>query len=347
MRNPSPLLLVLSLAALVGCGGGGGGSSGGSSGGGSTSPLPNHTVSSADTSENAARLADLNTLRGQADGVALGAVTSHDALIISTVRHAGWQAIDDITQPGTNLNHGEPRSNALFSDNSFSERIRKANGGTHLSPLSYNEDIASNSGAAAITALWNSVYHRLPMMRHRALRMGYGDRALALSDYPTAGVPSTGIGYATLNWHQLSTPSITLSYWPGDGTTDVPAIFSSDSESPDPVPSRNQVGCPIHVIFPESTGSFTSVNITLKRVSDNSHVPLRVLAGLGSPTGAAGDVVTLVGDTRLAPWELFAIPVPATNNTGLEANTAYIYNLSVTYAATTYTTGDVTYTTGQ
>lgn len=348
------LLVMCTLAALVGCGGGDDGGSSGGGGGGGGSSLPNHSVSAADTSDNTARLLDLNSLRAQASGTALSDVTGHDALIIGSVRHAGWQAIDDISQPGANLDHGEPRSNTLFSDDDMGERIRKANGGTHLSPAYYFEDIASRAGTAAVTQLWNSVYHRIPMMRHRALRLGYGDMALARSDYPTAGVPlvddwgnsPSGNGYATLNWQQLTSPAITLSYWPGSSTTGVPRTFASDTEAPDPVPGRNQVGCPIHVIFPETLGAFTAVNITLIRVSDNSHIPLRVLAGNGSPGGAAGDVGTLVGDSYLAPGELFAIPLPTPTNTGLAANADYTYNVSVTLNGSNYATGDVTYTTG-
>lgn len=350
MRTGRGWLLIGALAALIGCGGGGdeGGGSGGGGGGGGV--LPNHTVSAADTTENTARLADLNGFRTQCGGTALPSVTSHDSLIISAVRHAGWQAIDDITQAGANLDHGEPRSNPLFSDDNMGERIRKANGGTHLSPASYFEDIASRAGSVAITQLWNSVYHRIPMMRHRASRVGYGDMTLARSDYPTAGVPADdewgntpdGSGYATLNWQVLTTPTITLSYWPANGTTNVPRVFSSNSESPDPVPSQNQVGCPIHLIFPETFGDYTAVNITLVKTSDSSPVNLRVLAGNGSPSGAAGNVTQLVGDSYLARGEIFAIPLSA----GLEASTNYTYNVSVTLNGNVYNVPNITYTTG-
>lgn len=346
------LLVVCALAALVGCGGGddGGSSGGGGGGGGGGGVLPNHTVTATDTTENTARIGNLNTFRSECGGTSLPTVTSHNALIISAVRHAGWQAIDDITQAGANLDHGEPRSNALYSDDDFGERVRKANGGTHLSPASYFEDIASRAGSGAITQLWNSVYHRIPMMRHRASRVGYGDMTLARSDYPTAGVPADdewgnapdGSGYATLNWQQLSTPTITLSYWPANGTTNIPRVFSSDSESPDPVPAQNQVGCPIHIVLPETSGAFTVVNITLVRTSDSNPVSLRVLAGNGSPTGAAGNVTQLVGDSFLAPGELFAIPLAA----GLQASTSYTYNAALTLNGNAYSISNIAFVTG-
>lgn len=357
MTPPRHLLLVFTLTALAGCGGGGGSSygGGGGGGGGGGSSLPNATINANDTTQNTDRLGDLNTLRSQCSGTALAAVTSLNALIIGAVRHAGWQAIDDASLAGQHLNHGEPRSNTLFSADFFADRIRAANGGANIpSYASYYEDIASTAGSTAITQLWNSVYHRIPMMRHRARDLGYGDMAMARSDYPTAGVPATdewgnnpsGNGYATMDWAGYTTPAITLSYWPGNGTTGVPKTFTSDTESPDPVPSRNQVGCPIHVIFPETGGTFTSVNITLT-TGGTTHIPLLVLVGNASPSGAAGDVSTMTADTAyLDAGELFAIPVPAPTNTGLAANTTYTYNVSVTLNGTAYALGNVSYTTG-
>src|SRR5687767_11854624 len=106
MNRPRDLLLALPFALLTGCGGGGDTAGGGGGGGGA---LPNHTVTVADTNENTARLGDLNAFRNDCGGAALTTVTSHNALIIAAVRHAGWQAIAN-----AGLNHGEPSSNALF-----------------------------------------------------------------------------------------------------------------------------------------------------------------------------------------------------------------------------------------
>jgi hypothetical protein len=349
LRTP----LLTAIALLAGCGGGDdGNSTGGGGGGGGGSALPNAPVSSDDASVNAARLGDLNGLRSQCDGTVLQGVTPLDALIVSAIRHAGWQAIDDAGLGGRHLNHGEPRVNALFSSDHFVDRIRAANGGTGVPAATlYFEDIASSAGSTAIVQLWNSVYHRIPMMRHRARSLGYGDMALARADYPTAGVPlidewgnvPPGNGYATLEWAGYATPAITLSFWPGDGTSGVPRTFASDTESPDPVSGRNQVGCPIHVILPETSGAFTSVVITL--ATGGTHVPLHVLAGNGSPSGAGGDVVSLVGDAWLGAAEVFIIPLPAPTDTGLAGNTAYTYRVQLTFNGTAYDTGDVTYTT--
>ena len=334
---PRAVVLTFALAALVGCGG----DKSSSSGGAATPPTVILPVSANDVTQNTARLADLNLFRSQSGGTALPNMSSHDALIIAAVRHAGWQAIDN-----TGLNHGEPRSNALFTADSFVDRIRAGNGGPYITGANgYSEGIAGNAGSSAITLLWNSVYHRLPMMRHQSTKVGYGDKDMARADYPTAGV-SDGNGLATLDYASFSTPAVTLAFWPGNGTTNVPKIFYSDSEGPDPVAGRNEVGCPIHIILPQASGTFSVVNVTL--VSGSTHIPLMVMAGNGSPIGAAGDVVSLAGDSLsyLAPGELFIIPIPSPTNTGLAASTTYTYNASVTFNGTMYSTGNVTYTTG-
>ena len=334
---PRAVVLTFALAALVGCGG----DKSSSSGGAATPPTVILPVSANDVTQNTARLADLNLFRSQSGGTALPNMSSHDALIIAAVRHAGWQAIDN-----TGLNHGEPRSNALFTADSFVDRIRAGNGGPFITGANgYSEGIAGNAGSSAITLLWNSVYHRLAMMRHQSTKVGYGDKDMARANYPTAGV-SAGNGLATLNYASFSTPAVTLAYWPGNGTTNVPKIFYSDWEGPDPVAGRNEVGCPIHIILPQASGTFSVVNVTL--VSGSTHIPLMVMAGNGSPIGAAGDVVSLAGDSLsyLAPGELFIIPIPSPTNTGLAASTTYTYNASVTFNGTMYSTGNVTYTTG-
>jgi hypothetical protein len=194
-------------------------------------------------------------------------------------------------------------------------------------------------------------------MRHRATHLGYGDMAMARTTYPAAGVPATdewgndppGNGYATLNWAGYSTPAISFSYWPGKGTTGVPSVFASNTEGPDPIPTRNEVGCPIHIICPETTGEFTVVNITMTGPGP-TNIPLYVLAGGTSPSGMAGQVETLVADGRLAPGELFAVPVPLPTTSGLATNTSYTFKVQVTVNGTAYSTGvgingNVTYTT--
>lgn len=359
------LLLVCALAALAGCGGGGdeGSSGGGGGGGGGTLPLV--AVSTNDTNQNTARVADLNAWRNQAGGTDLEDVAPRNSLIIAAVRHAGWQALDDAGIAGPHLSHYEPRTNALFLADSPWERIRLANGGAEIwigSQYSYSEDISSRTGAAGLAQLWNSVYHRLPMMRHRAKSVGYGDMAMARLDYPSAGILTdddewNGIGnsYATLDWAGHDAPTIQTSYWPADNQENVPSTFASDTESPDPVtgsPNRNQVGCPIHFIFADTGGHFSSVNVQLTSAGGTVHTPMLAIVGNASSFGPFGDVTSVSVDATnlLDRGELFLIPlppqvVPGTDN-GLLPNTWYQLSGSVTLNGVVITLPTIDFKTG-
>ena len=348
MRTYRLPVLLAAVALLTACGGGGDTNAGG----GGTPPTPIVPPSAAAISANSARIAELNAHRGNCDGTALQAVARVDALAIAAIRHAGWQAIDDATLAGHNITHNEPRSNALLTADYFVNRIRAANGGADISGwAAYSEGVSSTAGTTAIDNLWNTVYHRLPMMRHRMRGVGYGDMALARADYPSANVPAlcewpgnspADNGYATLDYVGYSTPSITTSYWPGDGTTGVPRSFISNQETPDPVPARNVVGPPLHIILPVASGAFTVVNITLTGPGPTS-ISLRALAGGATPSGAAGNVTELVADSDLAAGELFAIPLTNPAESQLAAG-SYSYRMQVTAGGTSFDTGNVGFT---
>ncbi|MBA3684066.1 MAG: hypothetical protein H0W72_02355 [Planctomycetes bacterium] len=319
------IIAAPALAAVLTACGGGSSSSGGSGpgGGGST----DRGIA------NSARLADLTALRSQCGGAALPAVTTHEALTTAAIKHAGWQALDDVGNVPS-LNHGEPTDNALFVHTGIGQRIRAANGGADIpGTYQYLEDISSQHSLAAMNGLWNTVYHRVPMLRHRARRFGYGDMALARSEFPAANVPAEdpwgnpgGNGYATLEWAAQTTPGIALSYWPSTGTT-APTTFLSDSESPDPVPSANAVGPPLHAVFP-TTADFATIVVDLA-TSGGVHVPVRLIVGGGTDPATSGDAsnAQTVTDVEglLDPGELFAIPLAP-----LAAGTSYTWSVSGT-----------------
>ncbi|MFM2090214.1 MAG: hypothetical protein RLZZ127_703 [Planctomycetota bacterium] len=251
-------------------------------------------------------LARLNAYRASAGGSALDAVTASASLATAAIRHAGWQAVDDHLRATASLNHGEPRINALSlrdgdgtpilvdpetgdrvlaggvpAGDDLGIRIRTAWGGAFPGsdvPLArvYYEDIASDHGEPAIDQLWNTVYHRLPMMRHRARLAGYGDMALARGRFPASGIPADdpwgnpgGNGYATIAWVEYATPVIQVSHWPADGQAGVPGAFHTDTESPDPASravgfsgERDAVGPVLHLILP-TAAAFTGIRVVV------------------------------------------------------------------------------------
>ncbi len=362
------LIMLATALTLAGCGGGGGG---GSSGNGTAPPVPpggagpGGSLTASDTSVNAARVADLNALRGQCGGTALATVSPLTPLIISALKHAGWQAQYDAKNGGAHLNHGEPDASlSLYVNTAFNLRIQIANGGLGddiAGWQSYDEDIASQAGTPAMDSLWNTVYHRIAMMRTQVTSVGYGDMALARSDYPAAGIPATdpwgnspsGNGYATLDFTGYATPAISLSYWPSSGLTAVPKAFNTTTESPNPLPAGplTTVGPPLHLVDP-TLDNFTSISVSLS--SGGTHVPVHLIVGGANPGAAAP--ATLLGDataaqtsldtTDLNAGEVFILPL-APGNAGLAANTTYTWSITaIDSSSASYSVGPYSFTTG-
>lgn len=359
-------LIVLATAlTLSACGGGGGGAATGS---GTPVPPggagPGGSLTAEDNAVNAARLSDLNGLRAQCGGTALAAVSTLTPLVISALKHAGYQAQSDVVTGGAHIEHSEPDDAlSLYINTTFYVRIELANGGADIPGWqSYDEDIASMAGTPAMDSLWNTVYHRLPMMRTQVTSVGYGDMALARSDYPAAGIPNSdpwgnippGNGYATLDFTGYATPAISLSYWPGNGLTGVPAAFDTTTESPNPLPGGplTTVGPPLHLVAP-TLDNFTSIAVTLTS-GGTTHIPVHLILGSSigatAPTtsgDASADTPTLdtASNEDLNPGEIFILPL-APGNAGLAAGTTYTWSITaVDSSSATYAVGPITFTT--
>lgn len=217
----------------------------------------------------ATALSELNAYRAASGN--LSAVTSDSGYVTAATKHAGYQC-----EVGA-ITHYEPDNTQLaFVNNDFWNRISLAKGGGTTN-ATWNwggmnqvyEDIASTGGADAVPQLWNTVYHRVPMMRRQVAIIGNGDRTAA-NALPIADVAASGTGYQTIDFGANSGTAVMTSYWPHDGTTNVFISFNTNQENPDPVsltntngtPDATTVGPPIHVLLP-TTENFTALTITL------------------------------------------------------------------------------------
>ncbi len=307
----------------------------GSSGGDKAVPPPpvdeTPNVTTARTATNDIRLAELLALRDQCGGADLPTVTTTEYLITAAVRHAGWQALYDQKHGGASLNHYEEESEdlPLYTNWHPAQRIIDA-GGPNI-PMA--EDIASMSDDRTMGFLWNTVYHRLPMAMHLYTLMGYGDLALARSEYPGVAFPAVSPwdntsdnGYATIDWHGPETPTITFSYWPGAGLIGVPYVFSSDSEMPDPVPGQDDVGPPLHLILP-TTKDLTSLTARVRRSSGGADLTLRILVGIGLSEDPIHHTLPAgtVADDLLDAGQIFILPLAP-----LLPDTDYLWSCTAT-----------------
>ncbi|MBA3939288.1 MAG: hypothetical protein H0X38_17705 [Planctomycetes bacterium] len=234
-------------------------------------------------------IGELNALRGQAGAAA---VASSSNFAKAGRHHSGYQCeVDDNfnTPPGPpahlSITHNEPLSTKrFFVDNDFANRISVAVGkpatafadgdpapwGTGITTV--YEDVASSGGVPAMDQLWNTVYHRIPMLRAEVAAIGNGDRTDAAGDglNTPSVISSTGtFSYQTIEFAGNGAMQ-TLVFWPADGQTGIPISFNTNSESPDPISAGNGngttdddvVGPPLTVLFPTSQ-DFNAVTVTL------------------------------------------------------------------------------------
>src|SRR5690606_36024687 len=105
----------------------------------------------------------------------------------------------------------------------------------------------------AVVDLWNTVYHRIPMMRHDVTHLGEGDRADAEGDVIYASLPevnrpfvigNTAINaqYQTINWTRANAAQSGVRFWPANGQIGLNLRFNTNSELPDPVGTNGEGG---------------------------------------------------------------------------------------------------------
>lgn len=174
--------------------------------------------------------------------------------------HAGYQKILG------NIDHYESvSSNPCYRSNLPWDRISialgRAAGSRYWGPniTMVAEDISSGGDQVAnVNDLWNTLAHRLPMMRQSYVQVGYGNSTDA-QQWVRSSRLTTGPAYLTLDFGGWSQAKI-LGGWPPNGSDKHASIFYSNSETPDPVPDANAVGGPLHVSLP-TTQPLSSISV--------------------------------------------------------------------------------------
>jgi hypothetical protein len=230
--------------------------------------------------------AELNALRLQANSPA---VTSSSVFGDAATLHSGYQCEQDqldTANSGQAITHHEPVTTAsYFVADDFLNRISIANGGTAPAGSDiFYEVIATNGGVPAVDLLWDTVYHRLGMMRRHITVEGHGERTDAAADATRnpGGTVITGPGltneqYFTADLGADSATAQVQAVWPADAQTNVGTTFDTDGEIPDPVgnangdiqdngtPDDDLVGTPIHIVLPTS-GIITGISVKLTKL---------------------------------------------------------------------------------
>jgi uncharacterized protein YkwD len=254
-----PSLPRYSLAAiflgffLAACGGGGGGGDNGTASGASNSS------GGASAQEAGAPQATGNTatdgfnwtnFRRQQLGLS---VLSRNSLIDKAAQgHSDYQKINGV------ITHEQTQGAPGFTGVRVLDRLTAA-GYVLKAPYAFGEVISASSNPSGFNAaedLITAIYHRFVMLQPSFREAGAGAATASGSHtYFTLNLASTdGLGSG------LGAGGIIT--YPANGQQNVPTIFYSDYETPDPVTDRNEVGYPVSV-HADITSSVTVQSFTI------------------------------------------------------------------------------------
>jgi uncharacterized protein YkwD len=231
---------LITALALAGCGvasdsDNSTGNAGGSGSGGSTG-LPGQDASAPVLTNNVAT-DGFNWINYRRTQAGVGALTRNNQLDRSSQAHSDYQRMNNT------VTHEEQSNKAGFTGATLEDRVRAA-GYTLVPDYASGEIIAASTNSTGFVMaeeLVRAIYHRFVMFEPLFKDMGSG-----------AATNSANYVYFTTNLgatrgYSPGLPSHTIVTWPFNGQTGVQPTFASDSEEPDPVPDRNEVGYPISV----------------------------------------------------------------------------------------------------
>jgi len=250
-RKASAWLISLLVAALAtGCGGGGGSDGGGAdrtgnlqpdgvvSNGGAPFSVLNEAGAPRQTGDMAADGFNWFNFRRQQMGLA--PVARNAQVDKAALAHSNYQAINDF------ITHDEVSTRRGFTGATVFQRLQSAG---YTLPVNdrdyaYGEVISATgdkSGVNAAEELITAIYHRFVIMEPKFLEAGAGI-ATGSSGYTYF---TTNFGSTDLNRGGLGTGR--MATYPIADQQNLPVVFYSNQEEPDPIPDRNEVGYPVSV----------------------------------------------------------------------------------------------------
>jgi uncharacterized protein YkwD len=248
-RKASAWLISLLIASLAaGCGGGGGGGNGSSDRTGNLQPdgvvsdggvpvsILNEAGAPRQTGDMAADGFDWFNFRRQQMGLA--PVARNAQVDKAALAHSNYQAINDF------ITHDEVSTRRGFTGSTVFERLQSAGYSLPGSNYAFGEVISATgdrSGVNAAEELITAIYHRFVIMEPKFLEAGAGV-ATGSSGYTYF---TTNFATRTLNQGGLGNGGLVT--YPFNGQQNLPTVFYSNQEQPDPVPDRNEVGYPVSV----------------------------------------------------------------------------------------------------
>jgi chitodextrinase/uncharacterized protein YkwD len=226
----------------------------------------------------------------------------HDSLLEQSARgHAAYLAAT-----GETGHFQTSTGSASFTGATPAERILA----TGYSPLwSSNEVISFGSftGVAAIEGLIQAIYHRFGIFSSSVEETGVGTTA----QHPDFG--TVFVVNSARRFQPPPAPGTWIGVYPYDGQTGVTRNFSSDTESPDPVPDKDLVGYPISIhVDDDKTLSVTSFTV---RPVGGSVLPARLLTN-ATDAHTPASAAALIPEDPLAYGTQYEVSFTGKRNPG-------------------------------
>ena len=237
------VLATLLAATLAGCGGGGGG--GGGSSGENVAPASspgqgivpgNLPEPGAPTLTGNTALDGFNWLNYRRALLGLSVLSRNSRVDIAAQGHSDYLRLNNT------VSHDQTPGLPGFTGAKLTDRLAKANYGL-TGGYAIGEVISATtnpSGFYQAEELITAIYHRFVMFEPIFKEVGTGASTLNNYTYFTADLTAT-------NGYGAGLGAGKMVNYPANNQTKVPTTFSSDTESPDPVPNQNDVGFPISV----------------------------------------------------------------------------------------------------
>jgi len=263
LRRRQPLLPAALLAAiLTACGGGGGGDS--ASTATPAIPLvPQQPGAPTQTGNAATDGFNWFNYRRQQAGLS---VLARSALIDTAAQgHSDYQRLNNT------ITHEQSAGKPGYTGATLQQRLTAA--GYRLSGANISGEVISAAGQASgfyhAEELIAAIYHRFVIFEPVFRDMGTGAATSSNYTYFTADFAASG-GFG---------PGVgrgNVAHYPATSQTMVDPSFFSDSEAPDPVPDRNEVGYPISV--QGDVSSTVTVQTFTVRPRGGADLPVRLLS---------------------------------------------------------------------
>jgi uncharacterized protein YkwD len=190
----------------------------------------------------------LNYRRAQ---VGMSTLVRNNLIDIAAQGHSDYQRVNDT------ITHEQTPGRQGFTGATLADRLQTAGYVFNTSnSRAYGEVISATNNASGqymAEELITAIYHRFVIFEPVFKEIGTG-----------AATTAAGYNYFTANFtanngYGAGLASGQVAVWPFSGQTAVPRNFFSNTESPDPVPDRNEVGYPISV--------HANINVTIQVTS--------------------------------------------------------------------------------